>query len=340
MSGTAALTDQLGNVVYSKRIRVEDSHFEFKFPDGLDVCPAGECQYHAFLVMGRNDQSCHADWSARAILTDAMCPDKVENWNPDNPVVVRPKVKGCEDSKCKARIKWGNVILDSNLTYNGQADFIFKDINPAGTRIYAFELVNPDNKTTTCNFVVNYNNDKLNTWCSFGSTRGFTWGQTVPLSIQSNCDSCEYKVFYPSGTQVLNGQGIMPSNGSSKSVDVKLLESGQYKVSVNSVETQCGELLLPTLEITGACKVNPNNLTASENATFTAAVDACQSTDDCEWDYVLKKDGSNHKTGKTGKSVSIPVTGYGTYELFLSRPSILKEHTPASARSPILSSRL
>lgn len=323
VSGTAALTDQLGNIVFSEKMRGDNAHFEYTFPENLKACPAGECNYYAWLVLpGHNDQPCHASWTARAALTDAKCPEiDVASWDPQSPVVIQPNVDGCEDSKCAVTVKKGSRDLITPITdYDGKTDIIFLDEDAAGTRTYTFELKNPNNETTSCQFTVTYNNDKLNTTCSFGSS-GLSWGQTAPLTIQSNCEGCEYRVYYPSGKEIPEVKGDVPSDGSSKSVDIKLLESGKYKVFVNSVDTECEELTLPTLEINpngaGACKVNPNNLTASENATFTATIDACLSTDGCEWDYVLKKDGSNHKTGKTGKSVSIPVTGYGTYELFL-----------------------
>ncbi|WP_295681930.1 hypothetical protein [uncultured Fibrobacter sp.] len=329
VSGTAALTDQLGNIVFSEKMRGDNAHFEYTFPENLKACPAGECNYYAWLVLpGHNDQPCHASWTARAALTDAKCPEiDVASWDPQSPVVIQPNVDGCEDSTCAVTVKKGSRDLITPITdYDGKTDIIFLDEDAAGTRTYTFELKNPNNETTSCQFTVTYNNDKLNTTCSFGS-RGLSWGQTAPLTIQSNCEGCEYKVYYPSGKEVPESQGVIPGDNSSKSVDVKLLENGKYKISVNSVDTECEELTLPTLEINpnpngaGACKVNPNNLTASENATFTATIDACLSTDGCEWDYVLKKDGSNHKTGKTGKSVSIPVTGYGKYELFLNNQS-------------------
>ncbi|MBQ3715735.1 MAG: hypothetical protein II892_09185 [Fibrobacter sp.] len=327
VSGTAALTDQLGNIVFSEKMRGDNAHFEYTFPENLKACPAGECNYYAWLVLpGHNDQPCHASWTARAALTDAKCPEiDVASWDPQSPVVIQPNVDGCEDSKCAVTVKKGSRDLITPITdYDGKTDIIFLDEDAAGTRTYTFELKNPSDETTSCQFTVTYNNDKLNTTCTFGST-GLSWGQTAPLSIQSNCEGCEYKVYYPSGKEVPESQGVIPGDNSSKSVDVKLLENGKYKISVNSVDTECEELTLPTLEINpngaGACKVNPNNLSASETATFTAKIDACLDADGCEWDYVLKKDGSNHKTGKTGKSVSIPVTGYGKYELFLNNQS-------------------
>lgn len=339
VSGTAALTDQLGNIVFSERMHGESSHFEFEFPEELKACPAGECNYYAWLVLpGHDDQSCNVSWTARAALTEAKCPEiSVASWDPQSPVVIQPNVDGCEDSKCAVTVKKGSRDLITPITdYDGKTDIIFLDEDAAGTRTYTFELKNPSDETTSCQFTVTYNNDKLNTTCTFGST-GLSWGQTAPLSIQSNCEGCEYKVYYPSGKEVPDVQGNVPSDGSSKSVDVKLLENGKYKISVNSVDTECEELTLPTLEINpngaGACKVNPNNLSASETATFTAKIDACLDADGCEWDYVLKKDGSNHKTGKTGKSVSIPVTGYGTYELFLNNQTAAVCDATASKKS-------
>lgn len=339
VSGTAALTDQLGNIVFSEKMRGDNAHFEYTFPENLKACPAGECNYYAWLVLpGHNDQPCHASWTARAALTDAKCPEiSVASWDPQSPVVIQPNVDGCEDSKCAVTVKKGSRDLITPITdYDGKTDIIFLDEDAAGTRTYTFELKNPSDETTSCQFTVTYNNDKLNTTCTFGST-GLSWGQTAPLSIQSNCEGCEYKVYYPSGKEVPESQGVIPGDNSSKSVDVKLLENGKYKISVNSVDTECEELTLPTLEINpngaGACKVNPNNLSASETATFTAKVDACLDADGCEWDYVLKKDGSNHKTGKTGKSVSIPVTGYGKYELFLNNQSAAVCDATASKKS-------
>ena len=100
VSGTAALTDQLGNIVFSEKMRGDNAHFEYTFPENLKACPAGECNYYAWLVLpGHNDQPCHASWTARAALTDAKCPEiDVASWDPQSPVVIQPNVDGCEDS--------------------------------------------------------------------------------------------------------------------------------------------------------------------------------------------------------------------------------------------------
>lgn len=326
VSGNFIVADPLGNILKNEEVDSDNPHFERSLPSEMGSCKQGWCKYVAILKL-HGGELCPAEMLVYAPMNNLGCPafGTLTDKSPSEKIDVLDTVPDCKDGNCIWNIKRGLQVIDEASSYAGGKLSFSGDNGAVGERVYLLEVARLDsiNETTTdtvkkdCEFNVIYNNSALTTECGFASTQNTAWGGTNSIWLKSNCASCPYVIYTPSGQKVSGGTTHGTEGESVEKPLDDLQEPGEYKVVVNGAEeSPCIANLNMASLGTVDCKPAKTSLSIGQTTSMTATL-PCATTS-CRWNWELEKvSAGTRTTGTTGPNVNVNVPGYGSYRFYV-----------------------